>query len=449
MKSSSRIVVLKVSGLLAVVVFGAFLRWQAIEETDLFTPIMADAEQYMSAAYNLSVHGVYSESSVEEGGPAPEPTALRSPGFPFWASLFMQPSDLYKTADRVVMADWFLSVIGLLVLAALLYRVLPYWAALVTLAIVAINPHLVMINVYFLTEPLYILFITLVIAAYWLFIQKPGMGMAVVLGILVGLGSLIRPTMGLFVLPLAAFIFFKFPASSIRWKGPLAIIVLSFALTTSWNIRNVISTGSWSNPTLKANFLQHGMYPGFKYQDDDASFGVPYRYDPKNEEMEGDVSAVIGEIERRFREEPLRHLHWYLAGKPVFLHSWDVVGGTGDIYVYPPLNTPYSSDKLLKATYKMARMSYEPLLILGFLGVLLIWLPSFNAGLGARERHFFQFVSLLLLYFTAFHAIGAPFPRYGIPIKPLVFMQAMLVVSLFITNSRRLLRERKQGAVAE
>jgi len=38
-------------------------------------------------------------------------------------------------------------------------------------------------------------------------------------------------------------------------------------------------------------------------------------------------------------------------------------------------------------------------------------------------------VSAIVLYAIAFHMIGAPFPRYGVPFRPLLYMLAILLAS--------------------
>ena len=42
-------------------------------------------------------------------------------------------------------------------------------------------------------------------------------------------------------------------------------------------------------------------------------------------------------------------------------------------------------------------------------------------GLADSTRIPAQFVAVLVAYFFAIHVIGAPYPRYGIPLRPLVY----------------------------
>jgi hypothetical protein len=40
-----------------------------------------------------------------------------------------------------------------------------------------------------------------------------------------------------------------------------------------------------------------------------------------------------------------------------------------------------------------------------------------------------RFVSLVLLYFTAMHMVGAPFPRYSIPLRPFLYGMGLLTAA--------------------
>lgn len=58
----------------------------------------------------------------------------------------------------------------------------------------------------------------------------------------------------------------------------------------------------------------------------------------------------------------------------------------------------------------------------------MVWLPNIKNRYPRESIYAAQFVSGLLLYFTAIHMIGAPFPRYSVPLRP--FLSGMAVYSL-------------------
>lgn len=419
----------KLAGLLLIVLLGSFLRWTAVTETEVKGPIRADAAEYMGAAYNLVKYGVYSERSIDkDDGEPPEPTAKRSPGFPLWASLFVNPNDIEGSIDRILLGNWLVSVASLFMLAFIFYRVLPYWASCAALSLVAISPHLININVYLLTEPLFTLGTTALLGGYWLVVTRPGVASALGLGVVLGLVNLVRPTLLLLAIPVVVFMALKLPSRE-RWKSCIAMLAISLVISLGWNVRNLITIGDFSDSRLTANFLHHGMYPGFEYEGRSYTFGDPYRYDPKSGELSGNVPRILEEIGDRFQKEPESHLSWYLVGKPAFLYSWDIIAGFADIFIYPVEKTPYVTNRMFDTTNVISSYLHGPIIALAFLGVFFVWLPSFHPGINRSQRHFFQFVSLFLVCFTGFHVIGAPFPRYGIPVRPFVYLQAFFVLA--------------------
>ncbi len=435
----------KIAGLVLLVGLGAWMRWTAVVDTEVEKPVRGDAEEYMAAARNLVKYGVYSEHAPpEDDGEEPAPSAKRSPGFPLWAALFMDPDDMEKSMDRILLGNWALSIISLVLLAFLFYRVLPYWACCAVLFLVAISPHLININVYLLTEPLFTLGVSAIFAVYWLVVTRPGVASALGLGAMLGLTNLVRPSLLLLALPLVVFMAFKLP-SHVRWKSCAAMLAVSVVISLSWNVRNLVSIDSFSDPQLSANFLHHGMYPGFEYKDRDFTFGYPYRFDPKSEVLSGNVPRILDEIGNRFQQQPGKHLHWYFLGKPAFLYSWDIVAGFADIFVYKVKKTPYSENKLFDSTNLISYYVHGPMVALAFLGVFFVWLPSFWPSMSSPQRHLFQFSSLFIIYFTGFHVIGAPFPRYGIPVRPFVYMQAFFVLGGIYEHVRETIKNARSG----
>jgi hypothetical protein len=81
-----------------------------------------------------------------------------------------------------------------------------------------------------------------------------------------------------------------------------------------------------------------------------------------------------------------------------------------------------------------------PLVWLAFLGTVMAWLPLSTAGITKEAILAVRFTSLLLIYMTGIHMIGAPFPRYSIPMRPFLYglsFFALYWLFLMISNRSR------------
>jgi hypothetical protein len=177
------------------------------------------------------------------------------------------------------------------------------------------------------------------------------------------------------------------------------------------------------------NFLHHGMYPDFKYKQNPVSYPRPYKYDSRSKEISANLSAVLKEIENRFRSEPQRHLRWFLLQKPAIFWSWDTVQGHGDFFVYDVSKSPYSENLIFLWTHKIMEVLHGPLVIISLIGCLLVWIFQCPPGLGRNSFYLARIVAALLFYYTVLHVIGAPFPRYSVPLRPFQYGMALFCIN--------------------
>jgi hypothetical protein len=221
-----------------------------------------------------------------------------------------------------------------------------------------------------------------------------------------------------------------------------ATLFLGFILTMSpWYIRNVASLGKISDKSLMINFLHHGMYPDFRYRQMPESYRRPYQYDPRSDAISSDIKSILYEILNRFREDPATHLKWFFWKKPAVFWAWDTVQGHGDIFVYHVSHTPYFEKKSFQWTHQFMRSIHGPLAIISLLGSLLVWVVPQPAWLNRNKLFVVQCVSALLLYYTILHMIGAPFPRYSVPLRPFQYGMALFI----LYTSYKVVRTRKVG----
>jgi hypothetical protein len=252
----------------------------------------------------------------------------------------------------------------------------------------------------------------------------------------IGLATLVRVSLQYFWVVLALLFLFSF-----GWKKGLrvsAFILLGFAISFSpWIARNLITLGKPTDNRLMINFLHHGMYPNFTFDEVEESYGFPYRWDPRSNEISKDVASVLEEIAGRFQHQTLKHTKWFLVQKPVALWSWDIVQGMGDAFIYPVTKSPLFSHTYFRWIRMLMYSLHWPLVILALLGCLLVWFPWSMVVVSEESAFAARFASLLLIYYTLLHMVGAPFPRYSIPLRPFLYGMALFTPYLIISGMRK------------
>jgi hypothetical protein len=247
--------------------------------------------------------------------------------------------------------------------------------------------------------------------------------------------SLVRPSFQYFPILFSIFLVFH-----LGWRkgGKLAgLVLLGFGLCISpWVFRNIHTLGVTSDKTLMINFLHHGMYPDFTYDGVTKSRGFPYRYDPRASEISRNLPSVLEEISSRFEQEPIKHLRWFLLGKPIAFWSWNTVQGAGDAFIYPVSQSPFFNDSFFRWSHHFMHWLHWPLVILASFSCLLAWFPLSRIGVSPDTLFIVRVTSVLLIYYTAIHMIGAPFPRYSVPLRPFLYGLALFTPWLLFLAMR-------------
>lgn len=415
--------------LTAILLLGLHLRIIATFHTVVDRPIRADAADYLMYAYNLRHHQVYSNEKAGYNAPeaTPKPDALRSPGYALFLTPFVERRMGPATLRQITLVQALIGVALIAAIYLLARQILPSLAALAVALLTAISPHLVNAGIYILSETWFALLLASGLVMTVVATRRRQRWPWLVAGLLLGAATLTRPGLQYFPLVLVPILWLSLECK--RRLVKLSLLALGFTLVLApWLIRNELVLGAMGDPTLKINFLHHGMYPGFLYQENPATYGFPYRFDPRAKEISQDVTSVLAEIRHRFAREPGRHLGWYLLGKPAQLWSWSIVQGMGDAFVYPVHKTPYASNPLFIFTRIGMKWIHLPIITLAAIGSVLAWLPAVFHALKPAARLGAQICSLLLLYYTAIHVIGAPFPRYAIPLLPIVYVMALFAI---------------------
>jgi hypothetical protein len=90
------------------------------------------------------------------------------------------------------------------------------------------------------------------------------------------------------------------------------------------------------------------------------------------------------------------------------------------------VTSPYFDDRFIDTTHRISHWLHWPLMLLGLMGACLPWWRAQQWGLSGRVLVAARIVSLIVFYAIGLHMIGAPYPRYGIPFRPLLYPLALL-----------------------
>ena len=414
--------------LLAILILALGLRVHTVLSTEVNNPLRADAGEYFLYAYNLNNFGVFSFSAAgfAQTG-TPEPDAYRTPGYPLFLALFVDGKASEKMLAQILLTQALLSTLVVYLTFLLCRRLFSEPKSLAVALLTALSPHLININTYILSDAL---FCFTVILFFWALsrIKEPiNPKMFLILGLLLGLASLVRPILQYFVILLVVFSIFSY---GFRKGGKLGAIFLVgyFLVFGSWMARNLYTLGILADDSVKYYTIKYGLYPGLMYQDDPKSYGYPYRFDPNASRVKPELGSVLQEAKRRFTTEPVRHLKWYGYEKGVLLWSWSMAIGAGEHLVFPVDKSPYFDNPLFTTTSQLMKIIHWPLVLLGLLGTIIVWIPRYIEDYNKEQIFFIRSLSILFIYYTAIHILSFSIPRYTIPLRPLLYTMAFVPI---------------------
>jgi 4-amino-4-deoxy-L-arabinose transferase-like glycosyltransferase len=409
----------------AILALSAYVQFTVVTRTMVAIPMVSDAADYFSYAYNLRHSGVYSNALSWSSEPPPggvQPDALRTPGYPLFLQLIpgMAPTDGFL--KRVALAQAGIAVASVLLVFLIGRKFLRGVWAHVPALVTAISPHLANQSSYLLTETLFLFVLLLAVIATIRAWEMRSARWFVIAGVAWGACALVRPV-ALFIPLLALAASWFYPGEGWMRKRLLVLSAVVVLVQAPWWIRNVVTRLDTSQGSLMVQSLHHGSYPGFVHAGIPESYGWPFRYDPVSERVERDLPSVANDILGKFRDRPLEMSRWYLLGKPGFFLSWSYVQGQ-DIYVYDTKNSPYGTMPLFTALRTLSLWLHWPLMLMGVLAAACAWWRPGWLGLQGNALVAARILATTVLYAIAFHMIVAPYPRYGIPFRPLFYMLA-------------------------
>lgn len=407
-----------------IVLFAIFLRINAALHTEVNIPIRADAVEYYSYAYNMNTHGVYSRDSSFDPVDTPAPDALRSPGYPLMLIPFTSEPPNQRAVLNIKLLQ---AILGVFTVALTFYvasSVMPKSWALFPTFLAAIAPRLISSETYVLTEAFFTFLVTASALLSCKHFSTQKLGWAFALGVFIGLAALTRPTLQYYLIAYILMIYFLFEKNKSRHIG---ILILGFALSyLPWLLRNLISLGYLTDPTLAINTIHHGMYPGMMYNNLPESYGIPYRFDPDSSSYTQSVTSVLNEVFHRFMRDPLTYLKWYFFDKPFTFYSWSIIAGMGDIFIFPTKQSPYFYSPVFIYTRYFMFTTYFAWLALAMTATIWTLIDLFRPR--ATGVQVIAPLVMLVIYFTLVHMAGFPLPRYAIPLQPVLYVLAIYTI---------------------
>jgi 4-amino-4-deoxy-L-arabinose transferase-like glycosyltransferase len=412
---SNKKIFIKIMIISLIILFGLHLRNVVTKDTIVDTPIRGDAIDYFFYAKNIDEHHVFSrQNTLNEPTTIPKADALRSPGFPLFASFFFKKDNFDSTLNNTLIAQTLLQIIVISLFSYLLINLLGFAWGSISILLIWTFPHFITINTYYLSESLFASLLVLALFIVWITIEKKinvKIGLLIA-GFLIGLSALTRPVMEYFPFFLLI-LFLIFDRSKI--KNYYYFLIAALLPIIIWKVRNYIEIGELSDPTLMINGLYHGSFPNFMYENKPETLGYAYRFDPRQNEVYNGIGATLNLIFERFKSSPITYLSWYIFGKQTFLWQWTMLEGAGEMFIYPVIQSPYTYLVEVWTSYKIHRFIHPMWVIIGLLGSLS--LPYLWKNKIIKIHPILLIMSLLIIYTIIMHAITAPYPRYSIPFK--------------------------------
>ena len=419
---SNRLNGLRIALLAVVVVLSAFIQFAVVTQTTLQHPVQSDSIKYVAYAWNLVHSGTFSHTPFWTiPAEAPVPDKLTLPGYPAFLSLFLGDHVDVAFVHRVVIAQACLGVLTCVFTLLLALRLLPFGFAVATGLLVAISPHLATISTYLLTEGLFTALLALAMYLGALAIAAKTSKVAALAGAVLGIASLVRPQMTLLPWLLLA-LCLCIPSWRIHAKRSAVALLFFIAVMAPWQLRNLGVDRVTGDADLLVTTLYHGSFPGLMYDNAPSTAGYPYEYDPARVQHTADMDGVLHYIADGFAAHPARYANWYVLGKPIMFLSWTDPANAADIFIYPAVASPYFDQSLFNVTHWLMLWLHWPLMLLALGAILAAVARPDMLSSQRTARTTLRLLALAMGYVMVMHMIGAPFPRYSVPFRPLAYL---------------------------
>ncbi len=357
-----------------------------------------DARDYTAIAHNLIEGNGFT-------GLNGEPTQIRPPGYPVFLAAVYSAFGESTTAVKIVQD--ILSALTVLLILLLTIRLFGPGIGVLAGVLIACYPPFIIYSNIALSETLF----TFLLAAFALQLQKAYTGSTikawVLLGIIQGLQTLVRPTT--LLLPAAVFLLIALVENKKRFlKGFLIFFIISYSIVSIWTVRNwrefhsfipVSATGGyglWFSTLDNALIGEKVAEPDFLAQYPQLNGLARYRQDAFLKER---AKEYIHSHKREFARKMARNLMFLFTqpvGKVVMARSHPFIAGV-----------------LQAAQY---------IFLAGCCLGIIISIRSYAATMVPL---------LLLVYMTVLHCVVIPLPRYRLPFEPFMLLFVAVGINYF------------------
>lgn len=422
-------------------IFGLIMRLEYLEQTIIEIPIRSDARQYVIYGYNLVHHQIFSSQFTKN---TPEPDSFRSPGYPLLMALAFL---IGGTEDFYPLIRNWQALLGTLMIPLTFFLALgplsSRWA-LIAAALVCFSPHLISMTSYLLTETLFgtVLLVALLLLRISL-VRRNGFYLAIA-AICFGIAYFVNETIVLIPFGLALLIWILTKdlqgdtISRVSSRHLIVFIIIFACFPIGWSARNHVSLSEdamrGSRRALKT--LSHGAYPGFIHENPDYKY-YPYREDPRQPEFSASIKDFSSILWERFKKRPLRYLRWYIFEKPYYLWSWTLLQGENEIYIYPVETSLYFNSRAADIT-RIFMKTIHPYIVIASLIGFIILLSNIRLFVSIPADLTTALLFYILVYYTLFYMVFAPWPRYSIPLRPVLYICSLWSVKMLLTVSKRI-----------
>jgi hypothetical protein len=423
-----------------IIAAGVFLRGQAFLGTEVVDPLQGNSAEAYALAQTLSTTGAYELLSAPITGTADTASGqtFGSLGYPLFLSLFAESEPTASGLSTIVLTQLVLGALAIVLVFMLTTRLLdPHWgltAALLT----AVSPYLVNVGLYLVGASVLMIALLLYLTVAAKISPRGAVVRTFIASLLLGLAALTDPTLEFLIVPWALLLMFATTGVS-RLLSPIAALI-GFALVFSPIIaQNQAATGSPVAAAPIAESLWQGMQP--------AADGAAA---PAAAAAEADVEAAFNQMRERLKDDPRAFLRWYFVDKTDAMWAWGQPLEAENAFVYPVSETPYSDNPAFLASEEFMRILHTPIVLIGALGALIVWLPFAGRRLSATQRIGLRSLSIVLIYATGAHAFGVAVPQDATPFLPLLFVMALTPLYLVtLTRPEQVPAAKRQQTSAE
>jgi len=417
--------------LAVIIAAGVFLRGQAFLGTEVVEPLQAGSAEAYALAQTLSSQGAYQVLSApfdpnydpNIAADADASQVFGSLGYPLFLSLFANPEADASSINAIMIAQLILGALAILLVFMLSSRLMdPHWG-LVAALLTAVSPFLVNISLYLVSATLLMVSLLLYLVTAAKINERWAMMRTFIAAALLGLVALVDPTYQFLILPWV-FVLFASSKGVSKLFTPVAA-VLGFALVFGpWIARNQEVMEVPIPTSSMATSIQQGLPP--------AEAGEAATQTTETPSLLG----ALGQVGGSFIDDPRGFLSWYFFDKPGTLWSVDGPATVEHGFVYPVSETPYAKSQIFLTSEEFMQLLHGPLVLIGALGLILVWLPFAGRRMTPKQRIGLRSISLVLIYATLAKILGVAEPQYATPLLPLLFVMAL--TPLFLITARRL-----------